>query len=86
MTILYRHSPVCHKSLGQLNELDLVADNLPSPSSRDVFLLNQGVVLNNRYIEKLAALAQSAGKELRVPVFEPSPLAGFFCLGRAPGL
>ena len=84
MTILHRHAPVCQKSLGQLNELDLVADNLPSPNSTDVFLLNQGVVLNARYIEKLSALSQSNGHEIRVPVIEPSPLAEFFCLGRAP--
>jgi sigma-B regulation protein RsbU (phosphoserine phosphatase) len=84
MTILHRHAPICQKSLGQLNELDLVADNLPSASSTDVFLLNQGVVLNPRYIEKLTALSQSTGKELQVPVIGPSPLAEFFCLGRIP--
>ncbi len=90
MTILHRHAPICQKSLGQLNELDLVADNLPSPSTPGVFLLNQGVVLNSRYIEKLATLGQAAESaeaaetELRVPVIEPSPLAEFFCLGRMP--
>jgi hypothetical protein len=84
MSVLYRHAPTCQKSLGQLKELDLVADNLPSPSTTDIFLLNQGVILNARYIEKLAALAQSTGNEIRVPVIEPSPLAEFFCLGRTP--
>jgi hypothetical protein len=86
VTILHRHAPICQKSLGQLNELDLVAENLPSPNSPDVFLLNQGVVLNPGYIEKLTTLAQAAGNDLRVPVIEPSPLAEFFCLGRLPQL
>jgi hypothetical protein len=85
VTILHRHAPVLSKTLGMLNELDLVADNLPSPSAAGVFLLNQGVVLNGRYIEKLTALAQSSGREVRVPVIEPSPLARFFCLGQIPG-
>jgi len=84
VSIQHRHAPVSQKSLGQLNELDLVADGLPSPNSSEVFLLNQGVVLNPRYIEKLTAVAQSTGKELNVAVIEPSPLAAFFCLGRMP--
>ncbi len=86
VTIFHRRTPVSQKSLGRLNELDLVAENVPCPSSNEVFLLNQGVLLNTRYIEKLATLAQAAGQEFRCPVIEPSPLAQFFCLGRIPSL
>ncbi len=84
ITIFHRRAQIIQKSLGRLNELDLVAENVPSLSTSDVFLLNQGVLLNNRYIEKLAALAQATNQELRCPVIEPSPLAEFFCLGRIP--
>jgi len=73
------------KSLGQLRELDMLAENLPSPSTKEVFLLNRGVVLNSRYIEKLVALAQEEKKDLQVPVIPPSPLTEFFCLGRITG-
>ncbi len=86
ITIFHRRTPVSQKSLGRLNELDLVAENVPCPSSNEVFLLNQGVLLNTRYIEKLTTLAQAAGQEFRCPVIEPSPLAQFFCLGRIPSL
>ena len=82
LTVLRIPAPVTNKSLGQLHELDILAESLPSPSTTEVFLLNQGVVLNERYIEKLAALAKAANKILNVPVIKPSRLAEFFCLGR----
>lgn len=82
LTVLRIPAPVIHKSLGQLHELDILAESLPSPSTTEVFLLNQGVVLNERYIEKLAALAKAENKILNVPVIQPSRLAEFFCLGR----
>ena len=85
ITVLRQSAPVVGKSLGQLHEMDILAENLPSPSTTEVFLLNQGVVLNLRYIEKLSSLAKAENKELRVPVFEPSPLTEFFCLGRIGG-
>ena len=47
-----------------------------------MFLLNQGVILSERYIEKLTAVARSAQVDLRVPVILLSRLAEFFCLGR----
>jgi hypothetical protein len=82
LTVQRIPAPVTHKSLGQLHELDILAESLPSPSTTEVFLLNQGVVLNERYIEKLAALAKAENKVLSVPVIKPSRLAEFFCLGR----
>ena len=78
-------SPVVRKSLGQLREFDLLAENLPSPSTKEVFLLNQGVLLNDRYIEKLVSLARAEARDFQVPVIRPSPLAEFFCLGRVSG-
>jgi len=82
VSLIRQAAPILSKSLGQLREFDILAENLPSPSTKEVFLLNQGVVLNARYIEKLVALAQEEKKEIRVPVIAPSPLAEFFCLGR----
>lgn len=82
VTVLRQFAPVVRKSLGQLHDLDVLSENLPSPSTKEVFLLNQGVVLNARYIEKLTTLAAASGKEVRVPVIKPSQLAEFFCLGR----
>ncbi len=85
ISVVRQSAPVVEKSLGQLHEMDILAENLPSPSTTEVFLLNQGVVLNMRYIEKLTSLAKTENKELRVPVFEPSPYTEFFCLGRISG-
>ena len=82
LTVVRISAPVLQKSLGQLNEMDILAESLPSPSTTEVFLLNQGVVLNERYIEKLVALAKAENKVLSVPVIQPSRLAEFFCLGR----
>jgi CheY-like chemotaxis protein len=85
LTVVRTLAPVLQKSLGQLHELDILAENLPSPSTKEVFLLNQGVVLNERYIEKLSSLARAENKDLRVPVIKSSRLAEFFCLGRIGG-
>jgi CheY-like chemotaxis protein len=82
LTVVRIPAPTLQKSLGQLNEMDILAESLPSPSTTEVFLLNQGVVLNERYIEKLVALAKAENKVLSVPVIQPSRLAEFFCLGR----
>lgn len=85
LTVVRNLAPVLRKTLGQLHELDILAENLPSPSTKEVFLLNQGVVLNERYIEKLSSLARAENKDLRVPVIKSSRLAEFFCLGRIGG-
>jgi hypothetical protein len=63
----------------------MLAENVPSPSTKEVFLLNQGVVLSSRYIDKLVALAREEKPDLKVPVIAPSPLTEFFCLGRISG-
>jgi CheY-like chemotaxis protein len=85
LTVISQPAPVQRKSLGQLRSFDILSENLPSPSAKEVFLLNQGVVLNERYIEKLASLAGPAAHSIRVPVVEPSRYAQFFCLGRVSG-
>ena len=82
LTVMRQAAPVVAKSLGQLHEMDILAENLPSPSTTEVFLLNQGVVLNERYIEKLTSLAKAENRELRVPIIKPSRYTEFFCLGR----
>jgi len=82
LTVLRQAAPVQRKSLGSLHPFDVLAENLPLPANPEVFLLNQGVILSERYIKKLAAVARSAQVDLRVPVIQPSRLAEFFCLGR----
>lgn len=82
LTVVSQPAPVQRKSLGQLRSFDILSENLPSPSAKEVFLLNQGVVLNERYIEKLSSLAGPTAHSIRVPVVEPSRYAQFFCLGR----
>lgn len=85
LTVISQPAPVQRKSLGQLRSFDILSENLPSPSAKEVFLLNQGVVLNERYIDKLASLAGPTAHSIRVPVVEPSRYAQFFCLGRVAG-
>jgi CheY-like chemotaxis protein len=82
VTAIRHAAPVVTKTLGELRELDLLAENLASPTANEVILLNQGVVLNSRYIEKLVSMAEGDKRNLRLPVIQPSALAEFFCLGR----
>lgn len=84
-TVISQPAPTRQKSLGSLHPFDILAENLPSPTAKGVFLLNQGIVLNERYIEKLSSLAGASTAEVRVPIVEPSRYAQFFCLGRIAG-
>ncbi len=84
-TVVSQPSPTRQKSFGSLNPFDILAENLPSPTAKGVFLLNQGIVLNERYIEKLSSLAGTSTEAVRVPIVEPSRYAQFFCLGRIAG-
>jgi len=63
--------------------MDIVAENLPSPSTNEVFLLNQVWCSISATLEKLCSLAKAERtKDLRVPVFQTLTLDGeFFCLG-----
>jgi CheY-like chemotaxis protein len=63
----------------QLHPLDVLAEPLFLPEMPDVPLFNQGALLNEHYIERLASLGAGRKGELTVPVFEPSGLAEFFC-------
>jgi len=78
LTVLRYSSPAKHKTPGQLHESDILAQPFRSPEIADVLLLNQGVVLNEKFIEKLSTLAQTELKGLQLPVFQPSRLALYF--------
>ncbi|HTZ19389.1 MAG TPA: response regulator [Opitutaceae bacterium] len=61
-----------------LNTADILAEPYPSSEVSKVPLINQGVVLNDWYIEKLIAWADKEMKSQPVHVFQPSPLAKYF--------
>ena len=64
-----------------LNTADILAEPYPSSELSKVPLINQGVVLNDWYIEKLVAWADKEMKSQPVHVFQPSPLAKYFFAG-----
>ena len=76
---LVRH-PGCveMKTAGQLGESDILAEPFPPPEVSDLPLLSQGVILSDRFIDKLSSLAESELKTLLVPVFQLTPLASYF--------
>ena len=61
-----------------LNTADILAEPYPTAEVSKVPLINQGVVLNDWYIEKLIAWADKEMKSQPVHVFQPSPLAKYF--------
>jgi CheY-like chemotaxis protein len=61
-----------------LNAADILAEPYPSAAVSKIPLINQGVVLNDWYIEKLIAWADKEMKSQPVHVFQPSPLAKYF--------
>ncbi|HXG48505.1 MAG TPA: response regulator transcription factor [Methylomirabilota bacterium] len=78
LTVVRHSCPARLKTPGQLHESDILAAPFRSPEIQEVLLLNQGVILNERFIEKLATLAQTELKGLQLPVFAPSRLASYF--------
>jgi phosphoserine phosphatase RsbU/P len=61
-----------------LNTADIMAEPYPSAELSKIPLINQGVVLNDWYIEKLITWADKEMKSQPVHVFQPSPLAKYF--------
>lgn len=78
VTVVRRPDCIELKTAGQLQESDILAEPFPPPEVSDLPLLSQGVVLSDRFIEKLSSMAESELKTLLVPVFQASPLATYF--------
>ncbi len=78
LTIVRHPGCVDLKTAGELGDSDILAEPFPPPEVSDLPLLSQGVVLNDRFIEKLSVLAESELKTLLVPVFRMTPLAKYF--------
>lgn len=78
LTIVRRSGCVELKTAGQLHDADILAEPFPPPEVSDIPLLSTGMVLNDRFIEKLSVLAESELKTLLVPVLQLSPVAAYF--------
>jgi sigma-B regulation protein RsbU (phosphoserine phosphatase) len=78
LTIVRRSGCVELKTAGQLHDADILAEPFPPPEVSDIPLLSQGMILNDRFIEKLSVLAESELKTLLVPVLQLSPVAAYF--------
>jgi sigma-B regulation protein RsbU (phosphoserine phosphatase) len=78
LTITRRSGCIELKTAGQLHTADILAEPFPPPEVSDIPLLSQGMVLNDRFIEKLSVMAESELKTLLVPVLQLSPIAAYF--------
>jgi hypothetical protein len=70
--------PIQWKRSTQLNSGNIVAEIFPPAQVSNLAYLNQGMVLSDRYIEKIIELADTEFKDLKIAVFQPSPLAAWF--------
>jgi sigma-B regulation protein RsbU (phosphoserine phosphatase) len=78
LTIVRGHDCVESKTAGQLHDGDILAEPFPPPEVSDIPLLSQGMILNDRFIEKLSVMAESELKTLLVPVLQLPPVASYF--------
>jgi CheY-like chemotaxis protein len=78
LTVACHSSPVRLKTAGQLHASDTLAEAFPPPEVSGVPMLNKGVRLKERFIDKLVDFVPSQLHTLLVPVYEPSALAAFF--------
>lgn len=78
LTVVRHPGCVEMKTAGQLQQSDILAEPFPPPEVSDLPLLSGGVMLSERFIEKLSSMAESELKTLLVPVFQASRLAAYF--------
>jgi hypothetical protein len=79
LTLVVNQCRPQRKEPEQLHPLDILAEPVFHSQMPEVPLFNQGAILNERYIERLAAMALDETNGLLVPVFEPSEIAQYFC-------
>lgn len=80
-TAIEQPLPLRRKSSSLLRVHDVMAQAHPPPQVNEVALLNRGVILNERYIEKLSAFGDATGEQYPVPVYVPTPLSLYFVQG-----
>jgi phosphoserine phosphatase RsbU/P len=78
LTLVRQACPVHRKAATRLHTGEILAESYPSAELSSVPLLSQGVVLNDRFIEKLATWSDKEVQSQAVPVFQPSLLARYF--------
>jgi DNA-binding response OmpR family regulator len=79
LTIVVNQCRPRRKEPEELRPLDILAEPVFNSKMPEVPLANQGEILNERYIERLAVMALDETQGLLVPVFEPSEIAHYFC-------
>ncbi|MFT3831279.1 MAG: response regulator transcription factor [Opitutaceae bacterium] len=78
LTAVDQPAQLRRKSSNLLRVCDVLAEAYPPPTVNEVALLNRGAILNERFIEKLAAFAEATSEQHPIPVYAPTPLAAFF--------
>ena len=82
LTLAVQPCPLLLKKPAQLQALEILGESYPKIKKEEVVLLNQGAILNERFIGKIVSFDLSAPESQPVPVFQPSPLAlDFLTLG-----
>jgi hypothetical protein len=75
VTYAVQACPLLLKRPDRLLSHEILAESYPKLKKEEVTLLNQGAVLNSRFIEKIIAFDITAEESQPVPVFQPSSLA-----------
>ena len=82
LTLALQPCPLLFKKPDQLSSLEILGESYPKIKKEEVVLLNQGAVLNDRFIDKIVSFDLSAPVRQPVPIFQASPLAlDFLALG-----
>lgn len=66
-----------------LEEFDLLAEPFPATDVSAVPLFNDGVILNGRYIDRIASHAEHIQYQKKIPVWRPTPLGRHFSRPKA---
>jgi len=85
LTLAVESCPLQLKRPDQLQAQEVLAESYPKLKKEEVTLLNQGAVLNARFIDKITTFDLSTEEHQPVPVFRPSAIAlDFLTLGLLP--
>ena len=82
VTFAVQSCPLQLKRPDRLLSQEILAESYPKLRKEEVTLLNQGAVLNARFIDKIVTFDLSTDERQLVPVFQPSPMAlDFLAMG-----
>lgn len=77
-TVTEHQTPIRKKTVSEISEFDILATSVQSIKNKDMIYLNEGTLLDSRYIKKIHELLMLGQIERCISTFESTPLVKIF--------